>query len=100
MTKEDLKTEQEVVTEILNIFYEFGLNDLWSFTNKVVDTHKLTPHQYYFMMVSLLEAFMKYFSVTCDRTSLKEIFDSEDRQGIVDCFSKALSKGSTKFEHI
>ena len=98
MTIKDWNPEIEENTKILNIFYQFGVTELRSFTNKIVDEHKLSPHEYYLMMVSLLEAFMKYFSV-CDRTSLKEIFDSEDRQVIVYLFSEGLSQGATKLEH-
>ena len=100
MTIKDWNPETEEVTEILNIFYQFGVTELRSFTNKIVDEHKLSPHEYYLMMVSLLEAFMKYFTVNCDRTSLKEIFDLENRQEVVNVFSNGFSEGAIKFEDI
>jgi len=100
MTEKDLKIDREDLTEILNSFLWFGINDLKSFALQAIDIHKLSPRGFYFIMISLLESFMKYFSSNCDRNECKEIFNEEARQEIVNCFFKALSESSTKFEHI
>lgn len=94
MTKED--SEKDRASEILNFFIDKGIESTKLLSLEAIAKFSVTPHQFYGIMISLLESFVKNFSTNADASDFKKIFNDKKRQKLVNLFDEAISTNSTE----
>lgn len=93
MTKE---SERDRASEMLTFFIEKGIESTKLLSLEAIAKFSVTPHQFYGIMISLLESFVKNFSTNADASDFKKIFNDKKRQKLVNVIDRAISTNSTQ----
>ena len=83
-------SEKDRISEMLNFFINNGLEALILLEDKGREKFNVTPAEFFGITLSLLESYMKQFTMASDTTKFKKIFDDENRQKLVNFFDKSL----------
>lgn len=77
-------------SEMLTFFVKDGIESTILLRDEAIEKFNVTPAEFYGMMISLLESFMKNFSTKADPSKYKKIFNDKKRQKLVDFFDEAF----------
>ena len=83
-------SEKARTSEMLNFFINNGLEALILLEDEGREKFNVTPAEFFGITLSLLESYMKQFTMASDTTKFKKIFDDENRQKLVNFFDKSL----------
>jgi len=85
-----LLSEKDRTAEMLNFFINNGLEALILLEDEGREKFNVTPAEFFGITLSLLESYMKQFTMASDTTKFKKIFNDKKRQELVNFFDKSL----------
>ena len=89
-------SEKDRTFEMLKFLIEKGIESTKLLSMEAIEKFSVTPHQFYSIMISILESFVKNFATNSDASDFKKIFNDKKRQILVNIIDRAISKNSTQ----